>query len=189
MRRLGLWPNAGGINGTSAIKVPQLNFLDWFNSGWHHIFQYWTIAVNTLVTLFVALVLLQCSIKGVKKSIPFKPEELNRLYMMDADTIESEYPPGEHTWENTPFSLPVIQIDLYNPEKFFSKDSSPFTTQVLLDTGASHSLIPYIVAKELQCVITPTDVRPRSISNHVVELEGETRLLVRIGEAIFLKHF
>jgi hypothetical protein len=40
MRRLCLWPNAGGINGTSAIKVPQSNFLDWFNSGWHHILQY-----------------------------------------------------------------------------------------------------------------------------------------------------
>ena len=134
MRRLGLWPNAGGIKGTSALKVPQLNFLDWFNSGWHHILQYWTIAVNTLVTLFVVLVLLQCAFNGVKKSIPFKPEEMNPLYMMNEDTEAYEYSLGEHTWENTLFHLPVIPVELYDPDKFYTNDQKSFLTEVLLDT-------------------------------------------------------
>ena len=91
-----------------------------------------------------------------QKSIPFKPEELNPLYMMNEDTEEYEYSLGEHTWENTLFHLPVIPVELYNPDKFYTNDQNSFLTEVLLDTGACHSLIPYNVAEVLQCVITPT---------------------------------
>jgi hypothetical protein len=71
MRQVGLWPNSGKI-ATSDIttNTSKLNFFDWFTAGWHKILQYWTIAVNGLVTLFVLVVMCQCFKSGVKRLIP-----------------------------------------------------------------------------------------------------------------------
>ena len=203
MRRIGLWPSSGSISGTSKnIKGPhKLNLLDFLKSGWHRIFQIWTLTINILVSCFIILICCQCSGNFIKQAV--NNQTSSRISMLSATPLAKQ---GETTRsgnsttneeitecnvDNTPFWCPLVKADIFNPENLFDENNNLVCVDIpiMIDTGACHNLISYYVAEQLGLRINKTEHRPHSITNHALPIEGETELIIKIGDTISTQKF
>ena len=96
-----------------------------------------------------------------------------------------------HTPESTPFWCPVVSCDILNPDHLFDVNGNLFSVDIpiMVDTAACHSVISYYVAESFGLKIIPTKIKPLSITNHVVPIEGETEAIIKIGTTVNRQNF
>ena len=193
MRKVGLWPDSGTVTGTAkATSSPyKLNFLNFLKSGWHKVFQIWTLIVNILVSAFLFIACCQCGTTTLGRVLQRRPQisMLGSSFFRGRTGTQETSKKGEiipHTPESTPFWCPVVSCDILNPDHLFDENGNLFSVDIpiMVDTGACHNVISYYVAESLGLKIIPTKIKPLSITNHVVPIEGETEAIIKIGTTV-----